>query len=90
MEIKVDDAVKEFIIKEGIDYRLSTTCSGPALVPTIIKPAKESDTAIPIGDLKLYISAVQMRYISRITMDMVYDPEEIFSCSALRSLRKLY
>ena len=90
MEITVDDAVKEFILKEGIDYRLSTTCNGPALVPTLIKPAKESDTFIPIGDLRLYLSTVQMRYVSRITMDMVYDPEKIFACSALNSLRGLY
>jgi hypothetical protein len=89
MEIKVDDAVKEFIIREGMDYRLSTTCNGPALVSTIIKPAKASDISIPIGDFKLYVSKVQMRYVSRITTDMIYDPEKIFACSALRSLRDI-
>ncbi|MCL2142866.1 MAG: hypothetical protein FWH44_01210 [Methanomassiliicoccaceae archaeon] len=90
MTIEVDDDVKEMIIAEGIDYRLSTTCSGPALVPTLIKPAKDTDEKIQIGDQTLYISTVQLNFVSRITMDMVYDPEKIFSCPALSSLRGLY
>ncbi|MCL1984572.1 MAG: hypothetical protein FWG58_04150 [Methanomassiliicoccaceae archaeon] len=90
MELIVDDAVKEFILAEGTDYRLSTTCSGPALVPTLIKPAKESDLKIPVGDYTLYISRVQLNYVSRITIDMVYDAEKIFSCAALSSVRDIY
>jgi len=90
MEITIDDDVKEFIISEGIDYRLSTTCSGPALVPTLIKPSKDTDLKIPIGEFTLYISDVQRKFISRISMDMVYDPEKIFSCAALSSLRDIY
>jgi len=91
MELIVDDEVKEFIKAEGIDYRLSTTCSGPALVPTLIKPSKESDIKIPIDEnLTLYISDVQRHFIQRITMDMVYDPEKLYSCSALSALRGLY
>ena len=90
MEITVDEDVKAFIIAEGIDFRLSTTCSGPALVPTLIKPQKDTDLKIPIGDQILYISDVQRRFVSRISMDMVYDPEKLFSCAALSSLRGLY
>jgi hypothetical protein len=90
MDIIVDDDVKKFIISEGIDYRLSTTCSGPALVPTLIKPPKDSDLKIPVGDFILYISDVQRNFVSRITIDMVYDPEKIFSCAALSGLRGLY
>ncbi|MCL1904716.1 MAG: hypothetical protein FWG19_01150 [Methanomassiliicoccaceae archaeon] len=88
MELIVDEEVKEFILAEGTDYRLSTTCSGPALVPTLIKPAKESDMKIPVGDYTLYISKVQLSFVSRITIDMVYDPEKIFSCVALSSIRR--
>ena len=88
MEIKVDDAVKEFIIAEGIDYRLCTTCTGPALVPILIKPSKESDIRIPVSDnLTLFISIVQANFVSHITTDMIYDPEKIFSCPALSSVR---
>jgi hypothetical protein len=90
MAITVDDEVKEFIISEGMDYRLCTTCSGPALVATLIKPPKETDLKVQIGDRILYISDVQKHFITRITMDMVYDPEKLFSCSALSNLRGLY
>ncbi|MDR2866043.1 MAG: hypothetical protein LBV13_01360 [Methanomassiliicoccaceae archaeon] len=91
MKIKVDDAVLEMIISEGVDYRLSTTCSGPALVPTLIKPAKADDLRIPVSDnLSLYVSRVQLDYVDHITMDMVYDPEKIFSCVALRGFRGIY
>ena len=90
MAVIVDDEVKQFIIAEGIDYRLSTTCSGPALVPTLIKPAKESDIKIPINEfLTLYISDVQRQFVPRITIDMVYDPEKLYSCSAMSALRSL-
>jgi hypothetical protein len=87
----VDDAVKKMIIADGVDYRLSTTCSGPALVPTMIKPAKASDIRIPINEeLNLYVSIVQADYVSHITIDMMYDPEKLFSCAALGSIRGLY
>jgi len=90
MEIIVDDAVKEYIISEGIDYRLCTTCSGPALVPTLIKPPKRSDIMMPVGEgFTLFISAVQASYVSHITMDLVYGPEKIFSCPALSSVRNI-
>jgi hypothetical protein len=91
MEIRVDDAVLEMIRQEGIDYRLCTTCSGPALVPTLIKPPKESDLKISAGDgLTLYVSMVQLSFVDHITMDLVYDPEKIFACSALSGVRGLY
>jgi len=91
MDIIVDDDVKEFIISEGIDYRLCTTCSGPALVPILIKPPKESDIKIPMNDnIMLYVSVVQAAYISHITIDLVYDPEKIFACPALSSIRNIY
>ena len=87
MQITVDDAVKSLILSEGQDYRLCTACSGPALVPLSVKPAKESDIQIKIGDNILYISKVQASYVNRVTIDMIYDPEKIFSCSALSSYR---
>jgi hypothetical protein len=91
MEIIVDEDVKEFIISEGIDYRLCTTCSGPALVPTLIKPPKGSDIRIPMNEeFTLFVSIVQAGYITRITKDLIYDPEKIFACPALSSVRGLY
>ena len=49
MEIIVDDAVIDMIKKEGRDYRICTACMGPALVPTSVKPPKDSDIKIEIG-----------------------------------------
>jgi len=91
MEITVDDAVKEMIIAEDMDYRLSTTCSGPALIPTLIKPPKDTDITISVGDHRtLYISRVQLGYVDHVSMDMVYDPEKLFACAALKSIRDSY
>lgn len=91
MEITVDDAVKEMIIAEDMDYRLCTTCSGPALIPTLIKPPKESDVVIPVSDHRtLYISRVQLGYVDHVSMDLLYDPEKLFACSAMKSIRDNY
>jgi hypothetical protein len=80
MEISVDDDVKKLVTSEGRDYRVCTACTGPALVPITVKSPKESDIKIPIGDNILYVSRVQARYINRVTLDMVYNREEIDSC----------
>ncbi|MBO4568664.1 MAG: hypothetical protein J5674_01565 [Candidatus Methanomethylophilaceae archaeon] len=82
MEITVDDEVIELIRSEGRDYRVCTACMGPALVPTSVKPAKESDIKIEVGENALYISRVQAMYIDHVSLDMVYDEEEIDSCPA--------
>ena len=82
MEIIVDDDVKKLILDEDCDYRVCTACLGPALVPISVKPPKDSDIRIPVGDHTLYISRVQSMYIDRVTIDMVYDEEEIDSCPA--------
>lgn len=80
MEIAVDDDVKKLIVSEGRDYRVCTSCTGPALVPTTIKRPKESDIRIPVGSNVLYISLVQARYIRKVTFDMIYNSDEINSC----------
>ncbi len=82
MQIEVDDAVKELVLKEKHDYRICTACLGPALVSTEVKPAKDTDIKIPVGDYFIYVSRVQAPYIERITIDMVYDEFEIDSCPA--------
>lgn len=82
MQITVDEDVKKMIVAEKRDYRICTACMGPALVPTTVKPAKSSDLKIPVGDNTLYISRIQAMYISRVTMDMVYEEEDIDSCPA--------
>ncbi|QLH74631.1 MAG: hypothetical protein HPY73_03640 [Methanomassiliicoccales archaeon] len=81
MNIVVDPEVVEFVKRSSEDQRLSTSCSGPIIIPISIKPPKESDLRIKCGDRTLFISRVQARYINRITSSMIYDPEEGLSCS---------
>ena len=80
--ITVTDEVKKLITDAGCDYRVCTACLGPALVPISVKKAKETDIQIPVGDHILYVSRVQAQYISEVTIDMVYDEDEIDSCPA--------
>lgn len=82
MEITVDQEVKDLIESQGCDYRVCTACMGPALVPISVKSPKESDLKIPVGEHILYISRVQAMYIDRVSMDMIYDEDEIDSCPA--------
>jgi len=84
MEIPVEDDVKKLIISEGRDYRVCTSCTGPALVPTTVKRPKESDIKIPIGKNTLYVSLVQARYIRKVTFEMIYNSDEIDSCYVFR------
>lgn len=87
MEIQVDDDVKQYIQSRGCDFRVCTACMGPALVPTRVKAPKESDLKIPIGDHTLYISRVQLMYIDRVSMDMLYGEDDIDSCPAFYTRR---
>jgi hypothetical protein len=82
MDITVEPEVEKLIKDAGCDYRVCTACLGPALVPTSVKGPKESDIRIEIGDNTLYISRYVARYISRVTIDMVYDDDEIDACPA--------
>ncbi len=82
MEIPVDEEVKQYIMSQKCDFRICTACMGPALVPVSVKAPKDTDIRIPVGDYTLYVSRIQVRYIDRITMDMLYDEDEIDSCPA--------
>lgn len=88
--ITVDEDVRSMIIAEGRDYRVCTACMGPALVPTTVKGPKESDIRIPVGNNFLYISRIQARYITNVSMDMIYDDEDIDSCPAFYSRRPYF
>ena len=90
MEITVDEDVKKMIMSEGRDYRVCTACMGPALVPTTVKGPKESDIKIPIGENYLYISHIQAMYISNVSMDMLYDQDDINSCPAFYTRKQYY
>lgn len=78
--ITVDQDVIDFILRNRKDYRVSTSCSGAVIVPTDVKPPKETDLKVKVGDYTLYISRVQARYIDRVTYDML-DGSRLESCS---------
>jgi hypothetical protein len=79
-EIVVDPEVLEFVKNSGEDYRVSTDCSGPVILPTRMKSPKETDLRVKAGNQTLYISRVQARYIDRVTMDMLLDPARSSTC----------
>jgi hypothetical protein len=79
--IAVDQEVIDFVKENKRDYRVSTSCSGPVIVPTSVKPPKDTDIRVRIGEFTLYISRVQARYINRVTPDML-DQSRLESCSA--------
>ena len=83
--IAVDDEVKALIMRSEKDFRVCTSCYGPAVVTTDRKPSKSSDMQIKVGDNTLFISKVQLMYVNRVTMDMVYAPEYLDACPVTKS-----
>ena len=49
-QVTVTDDVIAYIDKLGGDFRISTSCSGPVLMPVKVKPAKPSDVPIRADD----------------------------------------
>jgi len=82
--IVVESEVVDYIMQNGKDFRLSTSCYGPVIVPVEVKPPKTTDLRIAIGDHTLYVSRVQAQYIDRITKGMLYDRAYLRSCSVFR------
>jgi hypothetical protein len=79
-DIQVEQPVIDYILQNKRDYRVSTSCGGPVIVPIEMKSPKESDLKVKVGHNILYISRVQARYINRVTMDML-DRARYESCS---------
>lgn len=69
--IYVTEDVRSYILRRKRDFRVSTSCSGPILLPTSVKPAKPTDLQVPVGDYTVYISKYQARYVDAIRRDMI-------------------
>jgi hypothetical protein len=80
-EIKVDREIIDFIKMNGKDYRVSTSCYGPVILPIEMKSPKDTDIRIPVGKNTLYVSIVQAKYIDRVTKSMLYDSSFRKKCS---------
>jgi len=69
--IYVTEDVRSYVLQRKRDFRVSTSCSGPILLPTSVKPPKITDLQIPVGDYTVYISKYQARYIESIHRGMI-------------------
>lgn len=77
-EIRISDEVVAFIGKRQCDFRISTSCGGPILLPVSIKPPKSTDIQVPAGDFTIFISIHQARYLSTVHMGMIpYFMDEV-------------
>jgi hypothetical protein len=70
-QITVAQDVVTYMDERGGDFRISTSCSGPVLMPVRVKPAKPDDIPVRAGNHIIYISRYQIQWISEITMRMV-------------------
>lgn len=70
-DVIIAPAVLDYINKRDCDFRICTSCGGPILLPTRVKPPKRSDMLLPAGDHTIYISIHQARYLHAIGIDMI-------------------
>jgi len=77
-DVIIEPEVLSYIAKRGGDFRISTSCGGPILLPVQIKPPKSSDLLIRAGESMIYVSIHQARFLRSIRADMVpfYDDAE--------------
>ena len=77
-EVTVVPEVIEYINHRDCDFRVCTSCGGPILLPTRIKPPKKTDLQFKAGNHTIYVSIHQARFLSNIRMDMIpfFDDNE--------------
>ena len=73
----VDEDVIEYISERNTDFRISTSCGGPVLLPISYKPPKPTDVVVKAGGRIIYISTYQVRYITHIHMGLI--PYHLFN-----------
>lgn len=77
-EVTVMPEVIAYINRRDCDFRICTSCGGPILLPTRVKPPKKSDLLLKAGNHTIYVSIHQARFLNSIHMDMIPffdDPE---------------
>jgi hypothetical protein len=74
--ITIVPEVLGYIDKRNCDFRICTSCGGPILLPTRIKPPKRTDLLLKAGDHTIYVSIHQVRFLDTIHMDMIPFFEE--------------
>jgi hypothetical protein len=74
--ITIVPEVLDYINKRNCDFRICTSCGGPILLPTRIKPPKRTDLLLKAGNHTIYVSIHQVRFLDNIHMDMIPFFEE--------------
>jgi hypothetical protein len=70
-EITIAPEVIEYIKRRGCDFRICTSCGGPILLPTHVKPPKKTDLLLKAGNRTIYVSVHQARFLHNIRPDMI-------------------
>jgi hypothetical protein len=70
-KIEVSDEVKRYVLDKKRNFRICTSCGGPILLSTSVKPPKSSDIEIYVEDYIIYVSMYQARFMDTINMDMI-------------------
>lgn len=55
-DIEVSPTIVKLVKEVGKDYRLCTSCGYPVLLPTEMRPPKQTDKVIQVGEQKIYVS----------------------------------
>jgi hypothetical protein len=74
--ITIVPEVLDYINKRNCDFRICTSCGGPILLPTRIKPPKRTDLLLKAGNHTIYVSIHQVRFLDNIHLDMIPFFEE--------------
>jgi len=70
-EVTIVPEVIEYINRRGCDFRICTSCGGPILLPTHVKPPKKTDLLLKAGNRTVYVSVHQARFLHTIRPDMI-------------------
>jgi len=78
-EVTIVPEVIEYINRRDCDFRICTSCGGPILLPTRVKPPKKTDLLLKAGDHTVYVSIHQARFLHTIHLEMIpfFDDNEI-------------
>jgi hypothetical protein len=78
-EVSIVPEVIEYINKRDCDFRICTSCGGPILLPTRIKPPKKTDLLLRAGNHMIYVSVHQVRFLHSIHMEMIpfFDDDDL-------------
>ena len=70
-DFRISEEVVAHVNKSNCDFRISTSCGGPMLLPISLKRPKPSDIAVKAGSHTIYISIHQARYLHSIHMGLI-------------------